>query len=127
MSPRATTSRTAQRRLTALQDSTRESLENALRAVLLTPDGRRVLLWLAYDVCGLLSGTLTDSTNVTLHAEGRRSVGIDVLRRVQAVAPDAYVLAVQEQIAAGREYELQRKAAESAAAEAAEPTETDDA
>lgn len=44
-------------------------------SVLATPQGRRVLLWIVDELCGLRRDVAVDVNNKTMHALGRRSVG----------------------------------------------------
>lgn len=69
--------------------------------MLSTPAGRRFYWRLLDQVAGVFSGTFTGSSQ-TFYAEGRRSVGIDLMREGQRVAPELYVRTLTEQLEAQR-------------------------
>lgn len=60
----------------------------AFEAVLATPEGRQVLLWVL-DQCGIYSVTLSGDNQAHVN-EGRRQVGLALVRQITEVAPGAY-------------------------------------
>lgn len=81
----------------AREERRREQADDDLRAVLSTREGRAVVWRVVDEVAGTFSGTFTGSSQ-TFHLEGRRSVGIDVMREAQRVAPQLYLLALSERM-----------------------------
>lgn len=75
--------------------SAAERADEDVLLVTKTPAGRR-LLWRLLVQSGLFSGSFVDSPTGTAFNEGRRSVGVALLREWQRVAPDEYALAFQE-------------------------------
>lgn len=92
----------SQRRQKALQEERRRRQDADMRAVLSTPEGRRFFFRLLDGVCNLHGGTFTGNSQ-TFHLEGRRSVGVELLKEAQGVAPEAWALALQEQMALQRD------------------------
>jgi hypothetical protein len=74
------------------------------QAVLSTPAGRR-FVWRLIDSVARVHGAsfCGESTHATAYQEGRRAVGIELLAELQRVAPAAYLLMVEEAMAALRE------------------------
>lgn len=112
---RGAASATMARRTRALQERRQQQRDNDVRAVLSTVEGRRLWWWLMDDVCGLHSGGFGGDTADLTYREGGRWVGLELMRHAQRVAPDNYVLALQERVSAAREEQLQREDAEATA------------
>jgi hypothetical protein len=70
-------------------------LDEDLRNVLSTQHGRR-FVWRMLEVCGVYSPVFTGEPLTMSHAEGRRSVGIDLIQEAQRVSCDTYVEMVKE-------------------------------
>lgn len=85
-----------------------------LRAVMSTPAGRRFIWRLIDEVAGVFGPSWTGSSE-TFYREGRRAVGIDLMREVQRTCPAEYVHALNEELAARASEEVERKAVESTA------------
>lgn len=73
----------------------RRRADEDLRAVLATPAGRRLFLRLVTQA-GTYSGSYAESPTATAFNEGRRSIGISLLREAQLVAPELYARALKE-------------------------------
>lgn len=85
-----------------------EQLDRDLAELLATPAGRRVLMHVleAPHLCRSFTSSFTGNSE-TFRNEGQRTVGIALLTWAQRVAPDAYVQALTEELAARREEALQ--------------------
>lgn len=85
----------------ALLEKERRAKENAarevldLRAVMSSPQGRR-FVWRLLDAAGVFSASYTADPNSTAYAEGRRAMGLWLMREAQTVARDPYVAMVRE-------------------------------
>lgn len=92
----------------ARADVRRARLDKDFADVLATPAGRRVLMHVLEDgrFCRVFASSFTGNSE-TFRNEGQRTVGIALLQWAQAVAPDAYVQALTEELAARREEALQ--------------------
>ena len=82
--------------------------------MLATRAGRAVVWRLIDQVAGTFGGTFTGSSQ-TFHLEGRRSVGIDLMRESQRVAPAEYVLALTEALEEQRQERVHTSHSESLA------------
>jgi hypothetical protein len=60
--------------------------------------GRRVLWQLIDGTCGTFGGSYSGDALASAYREGRRSVGIEVMQELQRLAPEAYVLMLQERL-----------------------------
>jgi hypothetical protein len=99
------------------KDKTR-IVEDALRSVMDTPDGRTVFRWLlSSNVTGLTSNAYFSDSNRTAWAEGRRSVGVEVLTVLEHVAPGSYARLVTEGAAESKEDKIHAEHAEAEASE----------
>ena len=85
----------AQKGLRQRREEAQRQADEDLAAVLSTRAGRAVVWRIIDGMAGTFGGTFTGSS-ATFHNEGRRSVGIDLMRESQRVAPDSYVLALTE-------------------------------
>jgi hypothetical protein len=88
--PGSTANRIARRRVQQTSDD--------LRAVLATLAGRRYLFRLV-ERCGVFSPVFNPNGSTMTHAEGRRSVGIDLMHDFQRADPGAWVGAYQDELA----------------------------
>lgn len=82
-----------------------------LTTIMATPSGRR-FMWNLVEACGVLDASFAGDERMTAYNEGRRSVGIELVQRLQAVTPDAYLKMVVEQATLAAEEGLRRQAAE---------------
>ena len=105
----------AGRRTRAQAERRQQQRDNDVRAVLATPEGRRFLWWLLDDLCGLHSSAFGGDMPVLTFLEGRRNVGVALMQHAQALAPDEYVLSLQEHVAAAKEEALHREDAQTTA------------
>lgn len=103
----------AQELLRVHEELAREQEHNDLRAVMSTPQGRR-FVWRLLEHAGLFGPSYASDHGATAYNEGRRSIAIGLLTRVQTEATDLYVTALTEQIT------QQRATADLRAAAAAE-------
>lgn len=85
--------------------------EADLRAVAATPAGRRMLWRLIEQKCGLHNGVLSESHAVMAHAEGKRSVGRELLAELQRVAPPQATQMVREWMESLQERQLAQEIA----------------
>jgi hypothetical protein len=67
-----------------------QTLENDMRVVLKTPEGRRVL-WDLLTYCNIYKQSFDNSGSITAFNEGRRVVGLKVLKQIMAADPGAYI------------------------------------
>lgn len=79
-----------------------------LRAVLDTPEGRR-LVWRLLEDANLFGGSYTGEAISTAYAEGQRATAIRLMAEAQRVAPSAYLAMVTEAAATVREEMLRQK------------------
>ena len=89
----------------------RLQFESDLRAVLSTPEGRRIY-WRAIDkVAAVLSLSFGFKNNATDTAfgEGKRDVGLTLIREAQEAVPALYLRMVSESIAAAAQAAEERK------------------
>jgi hypothetical protein len=70
--------------------------EEDMKAVLSTPEGRRFFWHLLDDVTRLHAASFTGDALTTAYAEGRRSVGIELMTEAQRVALPGYRAMVAE-------------------------------
>lgn len=75
--------------------------EEALLAVLATPDGRRVL-WAELGEAGVFRATFSTDPIAMAYNEGRRSRGLEMLDRILDLAPHRYLEMMREHQPAGR-------------------------
>lgn len=87
-----------------------------LKTVMRLPAGRRFVLSVIIDRANTFGTTFT-GTSATFHAEGRRSVGVDLMQDVQRAAPDEYLVALHERIAQGKRDDLDTQRAQERAQE----------
>jgi hypothetical protein len=66
-----------------------------LRTVMHTPAGRRVLFRIIDEIAGLSSVSFTGNSE-TFYREGRRSVGVDLMREIQEACPQDYMTMLVE-------------------------------
>lgn len=74
-----------------------EERDDDLRAVLLTPVGRR-FIWRFLEQAGLYAQSFAVETHATAYNEGRRSLATALMRECQRVAPESWVRLVREQL-----------------------------
>lgn len=74
-----------------------EDEERAWKDVLATKSGRKVLTWVVYDLAKVESTTFTGSSQ-TFYLEGRRSIGVELLRVIDQCAPDDRVRMIEEML-----------------------------
>lgn len=81
-----------------------------VRDVMATPQGRRLMYRIVYEVCHIeaLSYSGTSDTNVR---EGERNVGLTIKNELMDQHPDMYLQMILEMLTARREDLLKRKAA----------------
>jgi hypothetical protein len=72
-----------------------ERIDKDLRAVMATPEGRRVVFWLVDELAGLAGDRGFDAESRAVDS-GRRAVGRDLVRRLGRVAPQDWVSAYVE-------------------------------
>lgn len=72
------------------------------KAVLSSASGRRFVWRLLEGHCRLHSSSFTGESLSSAHAEGRRSVGVEVMMELQRVALSGYLVMVAEQLEALR-------------------------
>lgn len=75
--------------LTRRQRRETQQMRSDMRAVLASPEGRRVLLWVL-QCTNIYAGSYTGD-NDTFYREGRRAVGLRIIAELNAVDPMAYV------------------------------------
>ena len=81
-----------------------------LRAVLSTPEGRR-FAWSILSACGVYARSFTGEPLSSAFNEGRRSVGIEILERIEAQAPGSYQTMLKESLDEAQRVEGGRQAA----------------
>ena len=81
------------------EEEQRLSRDNDFRAVLQSPAGRR-FIWRWLESCGLHGASFTGEALSSAHAEGKRAVAVAVVAEAQRVDSRAYVMMVEEAIAA---------------------------
>lgn len=59
------------------------------RTVMETPAGRRFVWWVMQD-CGVFTSSVDPSGSAVYFKEGRRSVGLDLTKRLAAMHPELY-------------------------------------
>lgn len=67
-----------------------------MRSVMASPEGRRLVWRLIDETAQTLGGSFVQDSHVTAFNEGRRSVGIELMRRAQEWAPNEFMRALQE-------------------------------
>lgn len=98
--------------MTKREKQARQEADNDLRAVLSTAEGRRLLFrWIDRE-CRTFSASFQGQAALTDYNEGRRSIGIGLMTEAQRVAPELYVLALQEQLQRQGEEQVKRDAAQ---------------
>lgn len=94
------------------EEELQERADDALRTVLQTGLGRRFVWHLIDVMAGTFGGSFAGEALTSAYQEGRRSVGIEVMRACQRVAPGLYVQAMEEAMEERRQLEQERKEAE---------------
>ena len=74
--------------LTKIKGDREKQLERDLRAVIGTDAGRR-FIWTLLGDCGVFRTSFTGN-NSTFFNEGKRFVGLEVLKRMNSAAPEAF-------------------------------------
>lgn len=77
-----------------------KKLQNALRVILTTEDGRRVLSWVMALTGMGGSVSSTDALRMAL-ASGRRDVGVEIYSTLRRLCPEALVLLTNEALKNG--------------------------
>lgn len=72
-----------------------QALDEAIRAVIAMPDGRRVLQWIL-SMCAVARPLYGDSQEM-VYREGRRSIGIAVRDRITKLAGARRLVDIEEQ------------------------------
>jgi len=79
------------------EEQAREQADQDLRAVLLTPAGRRFVWRVVESMTRSLDGSFAgEATHATAYNEGLRAVGLHITLETQRVAPELYVVMLQE-------------------------------
>lgn len=91
--------------LTRQQKRHMRQLRNDLEKVLADPAGRRVLIWImgTTDV----NSISFDGRETTFYREGRRSIGVDLIRELNAVNPMAYADLLRESVKLAQNEQLE--------------------
>lgn len=93
-------------------DARREvELEEAdLKEIMSSPAGRRTFFaWL--ERCGVMASSFDSNAHTMAFLEGRRSMGIEMLQRIQAVTPAEYLQMMVEHAKTAAERALKLQAA----------------
>ena len=98
----------AQNRLRNEEKLRLSQLNADMKKVMATPEGRRLIWHFLDNTAAVFSGSFTGNSE-TFFREGRRDVGISIMKLAQSVDPDAYVAMLQEQLATRREREVHLK------------------
>lgn len=77
--------------------------DDDIRSLLALPHGRRVIFRLIEETARVFSGSISTDPYATAFNEGRRDVGITLMRRVQQAAPESYIQALADALAERRE------------------------
>jgi hypothetical protein len=77
------------------QEDSRLRWESDFRKVLGTPEGRRVY-WAILNRCNVFGTSYAEGASATAFNEGRRAVGIELMREGQSLASADYVLTLNE-------------------------------
>jgi hypothetical protein len=80
-----------------------------LGAVLETPQGRRVLYRVIFSVAGVESLSYTGVNEATNFREGRRDVGLTLIREAQEMHPELYLLMLSEAVREASEVTMRMK------------------
>lgn len=81
-------------------ETERLQAEGDAKAVLSSGSGRRFVWRVLEDFCRLHAGSFTGESLSSAHAEGRRSVGVELMLELQRVALPGYLTMVGEQLEA---------------------------
>lgn len=92
-----------------LEQELSKRLKDDMRHVMGSAQGRRFVYWLIGEHTGVFSQTFNGSANHTLHLEGRRSAGCELMAAIQDACPRDWGLAIQEAIQRQQEEELRRE------------------
>lgn len=117
---RRTATKKTQADLDARVEKREREQDNDLRAVMRLTEGRRFVLRIVEEISGVMSETFTGNSE-TFHREGRRSVGVAVMGHALRVAPDDWMLGLQELYAARRTEEALQQLADDEAAKDDDP------
>lgn len=74
-----------------------ETKQEHQRQVLETPAGR-AFVWEVLTLCGIYRSSYTGNETGTIFAEGRRSIGLELLGEINAVRPHAHVQMMDEAV-----------------------------
>lgn len=107
----------AQARLGRGEKLAEKRLKEDARHVMGSPQGRRFVYWLIDGHMGTFSETFTGSPNQTIHLEGRRSAGVQLMQCVQEWCPRDWSTTLQEALQRRQEEEEQRADAAARASE----------
>lgn len=86
-----------QRKVRETDKLRRLQLDENIRKVLGTDEGRRVLMWIVYGVCALENGGIDALGDSLVHFTGRRWVGREVLAKCTEVSPGTISHAIAEE------------------------------
>lgn len=78
----------------------KELRDNQLREVLSTPAGKALVWRLMTGVSGVFAQSFSSDLAIAGFNEGKRSVGLVLMREAQRVAPEAYLEMIRERITA---------------------------
>lgn len=107
-------SESAQRLLRVNEDLAVQLHHNDLLAVMGSAEGRR-FVWELIGTAGVFRQSFGPDALATAFSEGRRSIGLELLARLQDEAPDAYLKAQGEFIESQRKFQAIRDAAQAEA------------
>jgi dihydroorotase len=115
-------SESARKLLAAHEELHAHQHRNDLIAVMNAPEGRR-FLWQLIGSAGVFQQSFAADPMATAFNEGRRSIGLALLSRLQDESPDLYLKAQGEQIELQRKAQSLREAAEAESAHEQEENE----
>jgi hypothetical protein len=75
-----------------------EQYRSDLKTVMETPQGRRVLYRVVFQLAAVESLSYTGSSEQTFFREGRRDVGISLMRELQDELPEQYLTMLSEAV-----------------------------
>lgn len=80
------------------KDLKQTQFDEDLRAVMDTPHGRRILLWLMSDLSGVFASSFTGEGLTSAYGEGKRAVGIELGEHMKRVDARLYAGLFIEQV-----------------------------
>ncbi len=88
--------------MTKAEKAAAQQADDDLHAVMKTPNGRR-FVWRLMTQAGVLAASYAADPTATAFNEGRRSIGLNLMREIQRVCPDLYVASLREDLQAKEE------------------------